>query len=357
MRQKLFFVFAFFVTFLFYSYQTIFAEVKPLFDTGSEKIVDYEKYGEFKGVGTENYKYEIKDRLGLAKAVGEGVYPSSSVYKDPNFIETQKNGKLNGNHWDFVNIDDQMFAFQKWATTNEDPGVKQFYAASALAKAGHISHAIKAYYAVLVHFPKSIGWTYWHTPFYIGKTALNEIEYLTRTHAELGIKLVGAKILISGAFDDDRSNDKFIINPGKLVEAKPEDVFEKGVNLSKLNIVRTIGGEYVKLVKYENGHWQLRVDDKSYVIKAMAYSSNKIGLTPDNGTLNVQTDWMVADFNNNGKIDRPYDAFVDKNKNNTQDEDEPAVGDFKLMKDIGVNTLRYIIMRIINPFLKMSHIS
>jgi beta-glucuronidase len=52
------------------------------------------------------------------------------------------------------------------------------------------------------------------------------------------------------------------------------------------------------------------------------------------------TNWMEDDFNRNGRIDGPYDAFVDKNKNNLQDKDEPAVGDFKLMKEMGVNTIR-----------------
>jgi beta-glucuronidase len=49
---------------------------------------------------------------------------------------------------------------------------------------------------------------------------------------------------------------------------------------------------------------------------------------------------MENDFNHNGKIDGPYDAFVDKKKNNLQDKDEPAVGDFKLMQQMGVNTIR-----------------
>ena len=48
----------------------------------------------------------------------------------------------------------------------------------------------------------------------------------------------------------------------------------------------------------------------------------------------------TADFNKNGKVDGPYDAYVDKNKNNKQDPDEPSVGDFQLMKDMGVNTIR-----------------
>jgi len=340
MKQRLFFVLTFFITFFILPCQFAFAKVKPLFDPGSEGIINYEKYGEYKDIGTENYKYEIKDRKGLSCAAGEGIYPNNSIFKDPNFVEAQKSGKLIGNHWNFVDIDDQMLAFYKWATTNETPGVKQFYAAGALAKAGHIAHAIKAYHAILVHFPKTIGWTYWHTPLYISKMALNEIDYLTRTHPELGIKLVGAKISIGGAFDDNISNDKFVINPGKLVKVKPKEVVEKKANLSKLKVVKSVGGDYVKLIKYENGHWQLRVDDEPYIIKAMAYFPNKIGLSPDNGTLNVQTDWMIADFNNNGKIDGPYDAYFDENKNNKQDKDEFSIGDFQLMKDIGVNTLR-----------------
>ncbi len=340
MRQRLFFVSLFFITFLSISVKPSFSDAAALFDPGSEEIVDYGKYGEFKGIGTENYKYEIKDRPGLAKAVGEGIYPSSSIYKDPGCIAAQTAGKLKGNQWDFVNSEDQMLAFYKWATTNEEPGVKLYYSAAALAKTDQTFHAIKAYYAVLINFPRSIGWTYWHTPLYISKMALNDIEYLLRTHPELGMSLVDAKITVESSFDDDTANDKFIINPGRLVRVKPEDSINKKTDLSGLKIVKTVGGKHVRLVKYENGHWRLLVDGKPYVIKAVAYSPNKIGLTPDNGTLNVQTDWMTADFNNNGRPDGPYDAFVDKNRNNKQDEDEPAVGDFQLMKEMGANTIR-----------------
>ncbi|MFZ2602959.1 MAG: glycoside hydrolase family 2 TIM barrel-domain containing protein, partial [Candidatus Omnitrophota bacterium] len=74
-----------------------------------------------------------------------------------------------------------------------------------------------------------------------------------------------------------------------------------------------------------------------YVIKGITYAPTKIGQSPDEGTLG---NWMEEDFNQNGKIDGPYDAFVDKNKNNLRDADEPAVGDFKLMQEMGVNTIR-----------------
>jgi Beta-galactosidase/beta-glucuronidase len=48
----------------------------------------------------------------------------------------------------------------------------------------------------------------------------------------------------------------------------------------------------------------------------------------------------MADGNHNGKIDGPYDAWVDKNYDNIQEGDEPAVGDFQIMKDLGVNVIR-----------------
>ena len=315
-------------------------QAQALFDPGTEEVVDYAKYGEFVGLDTEGYKYDIKDRQGLAAASGEGVYPSTSVTKDPAYREAQATGKLVGKHWDFVNNDDQTLAFYKWATASEESGVKQYYTAAALARSGHPLQAIKAYYAVLVNFPRSVGWTYWHTPLYTAKMALNDLEYLIRSHPELGIKLVDAKITIENSFDSDISNDKFIINPGKLVKVKPEEVIPPKADLSRLKVIKTAGGEHVKLVEYENGHWQLLVDGKPFPMKAMAYSPNKVGLSPDNGSLNVQTDWMTADFNKNGKVDGPYDAYVDKNKNNKQDPDEPSVGDFQLMKDMGVNTIR-----------------
>jgi beta-glucuronidase len=80
------------------------------------------------------------------------------------------------------------------------------------------------------------------------------------------------------------------------------------------------------------------VEGKPYIIKGIAYSPAKIGQSPDNGTL---ADWMQEDYNNNGKIDGPYDSWVDKNWNNIQDPDEKPVGDFQLIKEMGCNTIRF----------------
>ena len=131
-----------------------------IFDTGTDEWIDYEKYGEFQGAGTENYKYVVKDMPGLKEASGEGIWPNTqSVYKDPDYEKSVK--KLKGNKWDYVNTDDYQLNFFKWAIEKDDPGVKLYYTAMALEKSGNIKHAVKAYYACFIFFPKSIGYTQW----------------------------------------------------------------------------------------------------------------------------------------------------------------------------------------------------
>ncbi|HXV19127.1 MAG TPA: hypothetical protein VD883_03525, partial [Candidatus Omnitrophota bacterium] len=213
-----------------------------LYDPGTEDVVDYEKYGTFVGLGTEQYQYKVTNRKGLSAAVGEGVYPSNSVYKDPAYRVLVPKGKLAGSQWDYVNIDDQQLAFYKWATSHDTPAVQQYYTALALEKLGAYKQALKAYHAVLIHFPKQIGWTVFRTPLYMGRLAIDRIEYITRKNPELGIKLVGAEIRVENGFDFNISNDKFVVvNPGKLVKVDPSELKPKRVNLSKLKITKTLG--------------------------------------------------------------------------------------------------------------------
>jgi beta-glucuronidase len=309
-----------------------------LFDSGTEKIPDYEKYGVFHNVGTRQYYYEIKDEEGLAAAVGEGVYPNGlSIYKDPEYQRFKKEGKLDKSHWDYVNIDDCQASFYRWALAEEEPGVAQFYTAMALEKAGLLENAVKAYYACLVNFPNSTGWTYFQTPWYLGKVAVDKIMYITRNHPELGMKLVGADVVVEGGFDNNPYNDVVITNPGKLIACKKEETAPQKTQVDGLKIIERRGQPPSELVKYENGHWQLLVDGKPYIAKTMSYFPVTIGQSPDEGNL---ADWMNQDTNGNGKPDAPYDAWVDKNFNNIQDPDEPSVGDFALFKEMGVNTLR-----------------
>jgi len=313
-----------------------------LYDAGKEEVINYRKYGYFKDIGTDRYRYTARDPEGLAEAAGEGIYPNTSgVIWDPRYREVKNEGRLEGNHWDFVNTDDLEANFYKWAQAPEPGGVRLFYTALALEKSGLINHAIKAYYAIVVHFPKSVGWTYFRTPWYISQVAIDRIDYLTRRNPDLRLELRGAKISIENGFDNSIANDKFFINPGRLVELnffeniKRNFLKNKAVNTGR--VIEQVGDGRVDLVKYKNGHWQLRVEGRPYIVKAVAYSPSKIGQSPDEGTLD---DWMQADYNNNGRIDGPYDSWVDKNFNNVQDESEETVGDFELLRQMGCNTMR-----------------
>jgi len=317
-----------------------------LYDEGTEFIVDYKKYGEFKGAGTKDYKYIIKDQEGLSKATGEGIFPNTtSVRWDPKFLEAKKAKRLfEKSHWDLVNSRDLEAAFYRWALFPEPKGVSLFYLGHILEKAGLYKHAIKAYYAIVVHVPQAVGWTYWKTPWYVGQAAIAKIKFLIKRHPELNVKLVDAKIDVINGYDHSVANDAFVVNPGKLVlNGKTVTFFDKVKKFfskftkKKQKVKKVRGYGKVRLVQYENGDWQLLVDDKPYVIRGVTYAPTKVGQGPDDGTL---TDWMQYDYNNNGINDPALEAFVDKNGNGKQDKDEPTVGDFQIMKEMGVNTLR-----------------
>jgi len=309
-----------------------------LYNAGTDKIVNYAKYGTFEGIGTSSYKYKITDQAGLSKAVGEGIYPNaSSVLKDPEYQKLKKEGKLKGSHWDFINSPDYKLNFYKWATASEERGVKLFYTAFALEKSGHIKQAIKAYHALVVNIPTTTGWTYWHTPWPVSQVAIDRINFLCKKYPELGWKLTDASIIVKNGYDDDVRNDIYIVNPGKIVRVKPKDLKVNRRNLSRQKVIRSIGDDHVKLLQYKDKSWQLLVDGKPYIIKGVAYEPGKVGQSPDQGTLE---DWMQQDANRNNKVDAPYDAWVDANKNNVQDPDEKAVGDFHLLWKMGANTIR-----------------
>jgi len=309
-----------------------------LFDPGTEDFVDYAKYGEFKNIGTKDYQYLITDQQGLMAAVGEGIYPNtSSVRRDPELKKALKDKRLDGDLWDFLYCPDEEAAFLKWATSSEPQGVKLFGTGLVLEKAGLVTQAIKCYYAIVVNFPGSYGWTYWHTPWYVGQAAIAKINYLLKRNPQLGYKLEGAEVKMINGYDNDVANDIALANPGKFVKVSLIDQPSEKLTQDLVGIKKKVGSGKVRLVQYKDNSWQLLVEDRPYIIKGITYAPTKVGQSPDEGTLG---NWMEEDFNKNGKIDGPYDAFVDKNKNNLQDADEPSVGDFKLMQDMGVNTIR-----------------
>jgi beta-glucuronidase len=310
-----------------------------LYDPGKDELaVDYSKFGKFENIGTRDYRYIIKDQAGLSEAVGEGIFPNTtSIRWDPEYKKALKEGRLEGSHWDFVSSPDLEAAFLKWATASEPVGVKLFHTGLILEKSGFIKHAIKCYYAIVVHFPGSYGKTYWNTPWYVGQAAIGKIKYLLERNPQLGYKLVDADIKVINGFDNEVANDITVTNPGRLVKSNPLEKLKPKPDTELLSIKKRLGKGKVHLLQYETGDWQLLVDDKPYIIKGITYAPTKVGQSPDEGTLG---NWMDEDFNFNGLADGPYDSFVDKNLNNIQDSSEVAAGDFKLMRDMGVNTLR-----------------
>lgn len=311
-----------------------------IYDSGSEEWVDYEKYGVFQGEGSDKYKYVPTDFNALRKASGEGIYPNTqSIYESPDYRKLNRRGMLKGDKWNFVNNDDYQANFYKWATAREEPGVKLYFTAVALDRAGNYKHAVKAYYACIVFFPKSVGWTEYKTPWYIGPVCIDRINYLTKKHPGIGVKLEGAQILIGNTFDNDIKNDIFYITPGRLVAASAKDFEKKRIDLEKSGIKKVSGEGKVKLIQYNNDHFRLTVEGIPYTVKGITYGPNKIGLSPETG-LDNNSAWTRDDYDKNGKADGPFDAWVDADRNGKQDKDEQPVGDFALMKEMGVNTIR-----------------
>lgn len=309
-----------------------------LINPGSQFPVNYEDFGRFEGVGTKDYEYIIRDFDGLAAAVGTGIYPDEfTIYKEPLYKLYKKQGKLEGLHWDFVAEQDRAASFLKWCIAPEDPFVKQFYGAAALQEAKQLQHAIKSFYSIAVHQPGGMGWTYFGTPWSLAKTALDRIDWITRKYPELGIRLDGSSIEIVNGFDNDISNDSAIFTPGQFVKVDPSEVTPPQRNYKSTPVTKKLGGEFTQLLQYETGDWEMLVEGKPYMVKGITYVPVKVGNSPHEGTME---DWMLLDTNENGKADGPYDAWVDKNLNGIQDEDELVVGDFQLMKEMGVNTVR-----------------
>ena len=310
---------------------------------GKKRIVDYRKYGHFQNVGTKRYHYKTNDPKGLVEALGEGIYPNtSSIYKDPNYRKVKAEGRLEGSHWDFVHTDDLQAAFYKWVLAPEPWGVRLFYIGIIFEKAGMPYEALKAYHAIVVHFPQVVAWTNWNTPWYPAQAAIGKIKHIIRSHPEMDLQVRWMRIQITNGYDNDIGNDTVVTYPGVICKKTFwDDLKEKFSFLHKEmdlgDPVKIVGQGKVQLRQYANGHWQMFVDGEPYVIHGMTYTPTKVGQSPDKGTL---VSWMYEDSNHNGLADGPYDVWVDKNWNNQQDSDEPVVGDFQLMKEMGVNTIR-----------------
>lgn len=317
---------------------------KPAFTlarSGVDGPVDYSRFGTFTGVGTNDYAYTVSDEEGLKKAVGEATYPDwDDAMNDPLYQKLQSEGKLGENHWKAFGSPDPALAFFNWTDAAEDPGVKSFFIGMILERAGLILPAIKSYYSVLVHFPRTACWSkdgQWC--WYVAPAALGNIERLCRDYPQMGLDYESGKVEIDNGTDTDLDNDIIRVDPGRLVPRTLAERAAQRPDLSALRIVETRGRGRVQLVKFENGHWQLRRDGQPFFIRGITYAPTEIGMGPKKRP-DFGRAWMATDRNKNGRCDAAWEAWLDVDGDGRQDEDEKAVGDFQLLSDMGINALR-----------------
>lgn len=83
-------------------------------DIGKDETLDYSQYGEFVQLGKNDYEYRIKDKEGLKRDVGAGIYPNqNAVRNDPDFKIMLDQGLFNESQWDLLNSDNKKLAFYK----------------------------------------------------------------------------------------------------------------------------------------------------------------------------------------------------------------------------------------------------
>lgn len=304
--------------------------------------VDYAAFGTPDGIGTEHFLYTVTNTQGLADAAGDGIYPNwESMMDYPEYLKADNEGLLGESHWT-ASGRDPLTALCMWSRASEEPGVKSFFIANTLERAGLIDQAVKAYYAVILHYPTSAcrgdtGDFVW----YVAPASLGSIQRLCRDY-DLGYTLENASIEIRNGGDTDLDNDVVIVNPGQFIKTPPESQPKLPHSLTAADVAEIRGTGLVQLVKYTNGHWQMLVEGKPYIIRGVTYGPTEIGLTPSTDHHFAQR-WMFTDKNTNGLADTAYDAWVDRNANGQQDADEPAIGDFALLRDMGCNTIRFFI--------------
>jgi hypothetical protein len=344
-------------------------------DPGTEEIVDYEKYGEFQNVGTKSFTYVMKDRDGLSRASGEGIDPNLSITNNPEFVQALADKKLKDDWWKHVNTSKPQLDYFVWAIAPEDPGVRLLFVGKALEKGGLLMHALKAYRAAMILYPDSACWSagaefQWD----VATAAWNNILNLLRKHPELNLRLVGADVTTKA----EASGLAIVVSPGHL-ERIPPPAPTQAVEQVEAEVAATVdtnavvaeavetngaveavaavdtqavaavtndapalapdavamqrGTGTVQLIQYGNGDWKMQVDGKPYFIRGMNYSPTKIGVVP------WEWNWLWGDENTNGIADC-FEVWVDANNNNKQDAEEPTVSDFKLLKDMGCNTIK-----------------
>lgn len=89
------------------------------------------------------------------------------------------------------------------------------------------------------------------------------------------------------------------------------------------------------VIENKDDKWVMTVDGKPFIVRGVEFSPDKVGTTPGESN-----EWMQQDTNENRLNDSAYESWVDKNGDGFQDVDEPTVGDFELLKEMGCNAIR-----------------
>ena len=316
----------------------------PLFvyEDADLPVLDYAEFGKMEtDPATGNPYFHIRDMEGLKKKVGRGIFPNEeALAATARFIQVEAQGLLEGSHWKFLDSKNPEAAFYKWASAGEEPGVKAFFTAVILEKAGYIQAAIRAYHAVFVHFPGSACWgEEGNFVWYVAPAALASIRRLCREYPSLNLEFQGGDLQIENGGDTNLENDRVRVTPGKFVRKTLEEKMKEMPDLETLKIKTERGQGKVRLVQFENGHWQLRVEGKPFWVQGLTYGPTRIGTGPKSDPF-FHVRWMREDLNSNGIPDAPLEAWVDGNKNGIQDGDEKNIGDFQILKNMGCNAIR-----------------
>ncbi len=305
--------------------------------SSGDAFVDYEKFGRFTHEGEENFACEVTDPAGLEAALGDGVYPSRSIEKDPEYQKfVEAHPKINV--WEYAYAPVVRDSFYAWCQFHDfdgktGEGAKLFFIGETLREAGLLNQALKSYYALIVNFPKTVVWSgdggfYW----YPAPEAVSRIRKICATTPELGLSYEGGFVDIDYSLEGKPELDRVKVWPGRFVKAAP-----LAPDRAAFKITESRGRGKVRVVQYNNRDWELLVEGKPFVVKGVTYSLSTVGESAHARNLKP---WMTVDRDHNSKNDGMSDSWVDKNHNNLQDPDEPTIGDAELLKQMGANTLR-----------------
>lgn len=187
-------------------------------DPDSYRLVDYEKYGEFLEEGTPRYRFVLRDRENFRSAVGAGIYPAESSLRhfEP-FRPYYQKGYPPGEHWNVLTSDNIPKAIAVWTTAKEDRGVRMFYLGRLYERAGMLVPAVKAYYACLVHFPRSVSWSAdgsfaWS----VAEAAIQSLRGILEKHPEIPVVYKGGTVRMDSSDGLDMTQAGIVVSPGRL---------------------------------------------------------------------------------------------------------------------------------------------